>query len=283
MPLIFIVFSNSNKFLLLSGFNRLEWKFQTPQSLDNNHTHMGLSGIGVIFDGDDTLWETQLLYIRAKKRFFRQMEGLGFDPIEVEARFERIDVDNVQLYKFSKARFPTSMSDTYEALSRDYDKTIDKNIKKRVKSIGYSAFEKKPRIFNGVTEVLRTLHATQLKIILATKGDPEVQEEKISFSNLRSYFDHIYVFPEKGERDLNRIVNECNLDPQVSWSIGNSMKSDINPALKIGMRAIWIPKRTWGFEEEEPFDKQRVFKVRSIREVLRILKSQIPINGILST
>jgi FMN phosphatase YigB (HAD superfamily) len=55
------------------------------------------------------------------------------------------------------------------------------------------------------------------------------------------------------------------------------MKSDINPALKIGMTAIWIPRRTWGFEEEEPFDKQRLFKARSIKEVPRILKSQIQI------
>lgn len=241
---------------------------------------MGLIGTGVIFDGDDTLWETQLLYIRAKKRFFRQMEGLGFDPIEVEARFERTDVNNVRLYRFSKARFPTSMSDTYQALSRDYNKTVDKNIKKRMESIGYSAFEKKPRVFNGVTEVLRTLRATKFKIILATKGDQEVQEEKISFSNLRSYFDYIYIFPEKGERDLRRIVNECNLDPKVSWSIGNSLRSDINPALKIGMRAIWIPRRTWGFEEEQPFDKQRLFKARSIKEVPRILKSQIQIISI---
>jgi putative hydrolase of the HAD superfamily len=238
---------------------------------------MGLSGVGVIFDGDDTLWETQILYIRAKKRFFREMERLGFDPTEVETRFEKIDFENVRLHGFSKARFPTSMSYTYQVLSGDYNKVVDKNIEKRVEAIGYSTFGKKPRVFSGVTEVLRTLRETELRVILATKGDQEVQEEKISFSNLRSYFDRIYIFPEKGERDLRKIVNECNLDPEVSWSIGNSVKSDINPALKIGMRAIWIPKRTWGFEEEEPVDKQRLFRVRSIKDVLRILKSQIPI------
>jgi putative hydrolase of the HAD superfamily len=238
---------------------------------------MDLGNIGVIFDGDDTLWETQLFYVHAKKRFFRQMERLGFDVIEAEQRFERIDIDNVRLLGFSKGRFPKSMSETYQALSMDYQKPVDKHIKKQVEMIGYSAFGKKPRVFSGVTEVLGTLRATQLKIILATKGDQGVQQEKISSSNLRSYFDHIYIFPGKGERDLKRIVNECNLDPKVSWSIGNSMKSDINPALKIGMTAIWIPRRTWGFEEEEPFDKQRLFKARSIKEVPRILKSQIQI------
>jgi putative hydrolase of the HAD superfamily len=238
---------------------------------------MDLSNIGVIFDGDDTLWETQLFYVHAKKMFFKQMERLGFDAIEAEQRFERIDIDNVRPLGFSKERFPKSMSETYQALSIDYGKPIDKNIKEQVETIGFSAFGKKPRVFGGVIGVLTALRARQLKIILATKGDQKVQEEKISFSNLRSYFDYIYIFPEKGERDLKRIVNECNLDPKVSWSIGNSMRSDINPALKIGMRAIWIPRRTWAFEEEEPLDRERLFKARSIKEVPRILKSQIQI------
>lgn len=237
---------------------------------------MGLSRIGVIFDGDDTLWETQPLYIRAKKLFFREMERLGFDPIEVERRFERIDLDNVRLLGFSKVRFPKSMSDTYQALCLLYDKPTDELVRSRVEAIGYSIFRKKPRIFDGVREVLRTLQAQHLQLILATKGDQEVQEEKISCSNLLSYFHHTYIFPEKGERELQKIADECDLDPRESWSIGNSMKSDINPALRIGMKAIWIPNKTWNFEEEEPFDKQRLFKASSIKEVPRILASQIP-------
>src|SRR5258708_33830901 len=51
--------------------------------------------VGFIFDGDDTLWATQALYVRAKQRFYKTMEHLGFDRLDVDQRFERIDVDNV--------------------------------------------------------------------------------------------------------------------------------------------------------------------------------------------
>jgi putative hydrolase of the HAD superfamily len=238
-------------------------------------TLTGLNSIGIIFDGDDTLWETQALYIHAKKKFFNKMERLGFDPVEVEQRFEKIDVENVQLLGFEKARFPRSMSDTYQTLCQFYGKPFSELIRKRVESIGYMAFGKNPKIFDGAIRVLKTLHAFHFQLILATKGDKEVQEEKISFSKVGSYFHRVYVFPEKGESELRKVAKECSLDLRLSWSIGNSMKSDINPALRIGMKAIWIPKKTWEFEEEAPFDKQNLFIARSIKEVPNILKSQM--------
>ena len=71
------------------------------------------------------------------------------------------------------------------------------------------------------------------------------------------------------------IADECGLDLEESWSIGNSMKSDINPALRIGMKAIWIPNKTWIFEEEEPYNKNGLIKAGSIKDVPTILESRI--------
>lgn len=71
---------------------------------------------GLIFDGDDTLWETQSLYNLAKRRFRAEMEALGYDPEEVLRTFEEVDIINVRLLGFSKNRFPKSMSDTYEIM-----------------------------------------------------------------------------------------------------------------------------------------------------------------------
>lgn len=249
------------------------FKVSRPAS---EETSMGHSRTGVIFDGDDTLWETQPLYLRTKNNFLREMENLGFDPIEVERRFERVDVDNVRLLGFSKARFPKSMTDTYQALCLHFDKPTDELVRSRIEAIGYSVFGKKPGLFDGVPEVLRILHNQQLKLILATKGDQEVQEDKISRSDLLRYFHRIYIFREKGQRELHRIADECGLDVRRSWSIGNSIKSDINPALKIGMKAIWIQNKAWDFEEEEPFETRGLFKVTSIKEVPGIVASRIP-------
>ena len=195
--------------------------------------------LGVIFDGDDTLWETQSLYLRAKSRFFAEMEGLGFGRLQAEKELERIDLENAREMGFSRARFPKSMSDTYQALCLRHHREIDESVKKRAQSIGYSAFEEKPKVFDGVPEVLETLERKNLRLILATKGDQEIQKEKIEYSGLSSFFHRRYIFPEKGQTELEMVVWDCGLNPRESWSIGNSMsRSASNNAMPPFSRAI---------------------------------------------
>jgi putative hydrolase of the HAD superfamily len=230
--------------------------------------------IGIILDGDDTLWATQPLYVQAKKSFFKEMQRLGFNRKEIEKHFERIDISNVHSLGFSKLRFPKSMGDTYQRLCLLYNRPIDQHTKSRFEMIGYSVFKKTPHVFRGVREVLKVLRDHGLFIVLATKGDEEVQEKRLHSSNLNSYFDRIYVFPEKGESQLGKIVDDCGFEIRNSWSIGNSLKSDINPAVRIGMNAIWIVNETWDFEHEKPCDRKKIFRARSIAEVPLILASR---------
>src|SRR5882672_5200204 len=74
----------------------------------------------VIFDADDTLWETQSLYSDSKNRFFLEMLRVGFPIGEVRDRFEKIDNENVSKFGFSKSRFPRSMRDTYSVFCAEY-------------------------------------------------------------------------------------------------------------------------------------------------------------------
>jgi putative hydrolase of the HAD superfamily len=240
---------------------------------------MSLSRTGVIFDGDDTLWETQPLYERAKERFLRAMELQGFDPSEAKRHFDSIEINNARMLGFSKLRFPRSMSDTYRTLCRSYDKTIDEDVESFVESIGKSAYADNPRVFEGVREVLAKLKARNLCLILATKGDHDVQEEKISTSGLRQYFHHLYVLKLKDEGELTRIVKETGLDIRESWSIGNSIRSDINPALRVGMKAIWIPNQAWDFEDEKLIASDRVFRVDSIKDVADLIILQLEVRA----
>jgi putative hydrolase of the HAD superfamily len=228
---------------------------------------------GIIFDGDDTLWATQALYVETKTEFFREMQRYGFHQAEIEAQFEKIDVRNVRTLGFSKVRFPKSMADTYRALCGLYKRPVDNEVKAQVEIIGYSVFEKTARVVPGVYELLDTLRAYRLSLVLATKGDQEVQQKRVFDSNLNVYFERIYVFPDKGGVEFRRIIDECRFEIGKSWSIGNSMKSDINPAMRIGMNAIWIPNETWSFEHEEPIDKDKFFRARSITDVPSILAS----------
>jgi putative hydrolase of the HAD superfamily len=203
------------------------------------------------------------------------MEQLGFDGKKVKMEFEKIDIANVKNLGFSRKRFPKSMSDTYRALCFEEGRPISEAAVERFVDIALSTFGKKPRFFPGTVDVLRKLSKWNLKLILATKGDPEVQREKMVNLNLNHYFNRIYVFTEKGEQEFVQIVNECSINPALSWSIGNSIRSDVNPALKIGMKAIWLERRSWSYELEQPVDRERLFRAKSMKEVINILKKQM--------
>lgn len=240
---------------------------------------MRVSRTGIIFDGDDTLWETQPLYERSKERFLGVMELQGFDPYEAKQRFDAIEINNARLLGFSKLRFPKSMSDTYRTLCQSHNKAVDESVGSIVESIGKSAYADSPRLFEGVREVLEKLRARNLCLILATKGDYDVQEQKISVSGLRRYFQHEYILALKDESELTRIAKETNLDIRESWSIGNSIRSDINPALRVGMKAIWIPNRAWDFEDEKLITSDRVFKVDTIKDVADFIIVQLGVRA----
>lgn len=229
-----------------------------------------MSSAGVVFDGDDTLWETAPLYSRAKQRFFGQMSSLGFDALEVETAFHNIDVANVDRFGFSKHRFPTSMAETYRLFCARRDSQSDLDTERSIRRIGYSVFDEVAMNSDYAEYVLAKVRP-YYKLILATRGDEEVQRTKIERSGLAHFFDAIYVLAHKTTRELHTIARECELDILRSWIIGDSLRSDINPGLGVGFKAIWIPKETWAYEHDEETESERLFKVHTLADILKLL------------
>lgn len=226
---------------------------------------------GIIFDGDDTLWETSVFYKEAKEKFFQEMADLGFNYKEVEEFFNKTDLANVAKFGFTKKRFPTSMAETYQAFCEKLNNKNEIETEQRLINIGTSVFQRKPILLNQTDYVLEKLKP-HYKLILATKGDLEIQKDKISHSGLGSFFDRIHILDHKTEREMQQIIDENHLDKNKSWKIGNSLKSDINPALNIGLKAIWVPYQyTWAYEEDEPQDSPNFHKVSSLVEILNFL------------
>ena len=226
---------------------------------------------GVIFDGDDTLWGTGHLYEVAKEEFFDEMAKLGYDRAEVEKTFERTDVGNVARLGFSRQRFPTSMADTYRLFCKQNKRVVEESIESRVKAIGYAVFTKRPSLLDRARDVLAQLRSSHM-LVLATKGDRDIQRERIADSGLSSYFAATYILDQKTEREWQRIVRECDLNVAHSWAVGNSLKSDINPALQVGLSAIWVPYRGWGYEDDVRPDSSRFYEVTSLADILGIIK-----------
>ncbi len=227
---------------------------------------------GIIFDGDDTLWETSVFYNEAKASFFNEMSSLGFDIEEVKPTFEKTDIANIKKLGFTKLRFPTSMADTYVYFCKKYGIDNKSEISRKFEALGKSVFERKPIILDQAEFVLKKAKS-QYKLILATKGDLEIQQLKITHSGLAKHFNKIYILDDKTKKEFSQILRENNLENAKTWSVGNSLKSDIKPALQLGMKAIWIPhNETWNYEHETIPTSYSFFQVNSLGQILEILK-----------
>lgn len=221
---------------------------------------------GILFDFDDTLVQTTVYFERARERFAQFMVKLGFPLDEVLAVLDRLDIENVNRYGgFAKECFPHAMAQTYEYFCGMAGVKTDKNISQRVESIGWWVFEQPPVLLSGVVETLEEL-SSFFPLYLATKGDPTVQMKRIGESGLSKYFTGVHVLTHKNTDDYKKIAVQHQLDVNVSWVVGNSIKSDINPALKAGYNCIFIPHQyTWHHEMEEPLGGH--YTVNAITEI----------------
>jgi putative hydrolase of the HAD superfamily len=228
----------------------------------------------VVFDGDDTLWDTMPLYTNAKRLFYGAMDSFGFDVALVPDVFERFDLENLAKFGFGRERFPTSMVDTYRYFCAAGRRQPERAAEQMVWTIGDSVFEGRPAVFPEATGLLERLRG-RFKLVLMTKGDEAVQHQRIVQSGLISYFDSILIVPTKGKAEFQRVLEKQYVSPARNcWSVGNSLKSDINPALETGLSAIWIPYHTWDAEADVEMKSERLYKVDSLLESLPILQRE---------
>lgn len=225
---------------------------------------------GVLFDFDDTLVETTVHFNRAKGRFARIMTGLGFPAEEALATLNQFDIRNVQLCGgFLKECFPRALGETYEHYCKISGKDYSQALRKEIEDLGWWVYEQPATPISGAEEVLGALHG-RFPLFLVTKGDPVVQTDRVEKSGLSRWFEKVYVLADKNVLAYRNIASERRIRPPASWVVGNSMKSDINPALKAGFQCIYIHHpHTWDYEDEEPVGGH--VSVDSINDVLKVV------------
>ncbi len=225
----------------------------------------------VILDGDDTLWRTMPLYAAAKRRYFSLMNQLDFDVQSVEEEFEARDAKNVAAWGFTLERFRRSMVETYEESSRRADKTPMLRTEQRISRIATSVVRNKTRRAPHALNVLRRLHG-RCRLVLLTKGEYSLQERRVAESGLGNFFERVVIVEHKDSATFRRVVSELRSEPERTWSVGDSLRSDIKPALEARIKAVWIPQETWGYEVAEPFEDEHLIRAHTIGELPSILK-----------
>lgn len=223
----------------------------------------------IIFDLDDTLVKTSKLYNRARDEFSSLMQELGFNSEESLIKLDEVDISYIKEYGFVKERYPFSLGKTYEYFCKINGEKINPVLKKKIEDMGWQVFRQVPELIEDVCYVLDTL-SKKYFLILATLGDPQVQEEKVRLSGLKKYFSEIFVLKHKNVEEYQNILKKHNLNKKETWIVGNSVRSDLNPGLKLGINCILIPYLSWKFEDEEPLS-ENYLQLDSLKEVLNYL------------
>jgi putative hydrolase of the HAD superfamily len=235
-----------------------------------------LTGVpwGVLFDGDDTLWRTEPLYDEARQEARCVVAATGANGAQWEELQRRIDVENVPIFGFSPERFPTSCVQAYQVLCELHGTTADPVVVSRVRQAAQAVFEREPDLFPGTRETLSQLRDQGARLALLTKGDFLVQQRRVAQSGLESDFDIVRIVTEKLPDTIRSVVGELGVSPEHAWMVGNSVRSDVLPALEAGIRAIWIEAHVWEYERaHDHLVHERVTVVGLISDVPAAIES----------
>jgi putative hydrolase of the HAD superfamily len=224
----------------------------------------------LIIDADDTLWETEIYYEQCIADFGELMGSLGFDRQEAERTVDEVEHERVPLVGYGPHEFSRNLVLAYERLCERYGRLIKEDVTSAVREMGQVVLEPPIEFLAGVTEALPWL-SQRFRLLLLTKGDQEVQVGKLERSGLAHHFEGVHVVQEKDGEVLRELIAEYGLSLETTWMVGNSPRSDINPALEAGIGAVHIPhSNTWSLEQQEIADPERVVVLESFGELQKL-------------
>ncbi|WP_375416983.1 HAD family hydrolase [uncultured Hymenobacter sp.] len=221
----------------------------------------------VAFDADDTLWPNQPHFDHVEAQFlrilapYREAEATGAQLYAVQRR-------NMELFGYGAKSFMLSMIETAIQLTdgavtgREIQELID---------LGKSLLRFPIEPLPDVVAVLTAVKARGHRLMVLTKGDLFDQESKLARSGLGDFFDYVEIVSEKNEAAYQRILRRHGATPATFVMIGNSLKSDVLPVARLGLRAIHVPYHANWIHEHVPADELAGIsfqQVGALREVL---------------
>lgn len=229
---------------------------------------MKLNVKAVAFDADDTLWINEDLFRNAEKNFCLLMSPYVKEETAQKALFET-EVKNLPLYGYGIKAFVLSMIETAIKLSHN---KINSFTLSQLVLMGKTMLQQPVKLMDGTLKTFKALNG-KYKLIVATKGDLLDQERKLSQSGLTKYLHHIEIMSEKNIRGYKLLMQRIGVKPEEFLMVGNSLKSDIMPVVKLGAKAVWIPYAlTWQYESVSKTQIPKGFiKMDKIEDLLKIL------------
>ncbi|HEV2200896.1 MAG TPA: HAD hydrolase-like protein [Bryobacteraceae bacterium] len=212
--------------------------------------------MNLLIDADDTLWENNIYFERAFDAFCGFLDHSTLTPPQVRDVLNEIELVNAKIHGYGAVNFGRNLQQAYRHLAEREIRTDDLE---HVLSLASRILEQPLEMIEGVEETLAYL-AERHELTIFTKGQAEEQRLKIGRSGLARFFPHTAIVKEKDAAAYRSIVERSGWRCAETWMIGNSPKSDINPALEAGLNAVLVPhERTWVLEHQDlraPGDQQ---------------------------
>ena len=202
----------------------------------------------LLIDADDTLWENNIYFERAIAHFISFLNHHEFSPEQVREVLNEVERECIVTHGYGLHSFAHALVKTFERLSVQ---PVTPELHAQIKSFTHTIADHAIELLPNVTETLDYL-AGRHHLILMTKGAVVEQTGKIERSGLKQYFAATEIVAEKDSAAYHALVGKHELTPDSTWMIGNSPRSDINPALAAGLHAVFVPHgNTWILEHDE--------------------------------
>ncbi|MDR3799251.1 MAG: HAD family hydrolase [Terracidiphilus sp.] len=206
------------------------------------------AGQTLLIDADDTLWENNIYFERAIAAFISFLDHHEYSPAQVRQALNAVERETILSHGYGLSSFTRSLVDCFERLS---PAPVMEEKRERIRGFARAIAEQEIELLPGVAETLAQL-ASRHHLILMTKGNHAEQADKLARSGLSELFSSVEIVAEKDPPTYREVIARHELTPHTSWMIGNSPRSDINPALAAGLHAVFLfHKDTWVLEHAE--------------------------------
>ena len=220
----------------------------------------------IAFDADDTLWDCQSHFEEVENHLYRLIAPYCDDPAH---ELFVTETGNMTDLGYGCKAFTLSIIETAVRVGGDHLSAEElSDLLSHSKGLLHLPATPLPE----VVETLQRLQAWPYRLVVFTKGELQDQENKLKRSGLIKYFSHVEITSDKTEVEFQQLCEHLGILPENLLMVGNSLKSDIVPALNIGASAIHIPFHVvWQLDHHEDIEHERLIKITHFGEILQVL------------
>jgi len=202
----------------------------------------------LLIDADDTLWENNIYFERAIANFISFLNHHEYSPQQVREVLNDVERECIISHGYGLHSFSHALVQTFERLAVE---PLTPALHETIHGFAHTIADHPVELLPEVPETLDYL-SQRHHILMLTKGAIAEQTGKVERSGLKEYFAAVEIVAEKNVSTYDAVVEKYGLDKDSTWMVGNSPRSDINPALAAGLNAVFVPHGdTWILEHDE--------------------------------